>query len=565
MISVKIINTSNISKDTLKKLESLKIDLDNQINTYYHKKVSFDYDVFIYIAPNFENEKISFDHEDKTKKIAYFNRPLDDTGFLSFCALLDNYLKNLDLKETINQEIKFLAFLVSFGKPLNIKKEKKEKMVATSEEQGLIYVPIEPYYSLDQVVLNADVLDEIKRTLVLLEKRHILYDVWGFRKVEPSPKAILNFYGPPGTGKTMTAHAIAKYLNRKILALNYADIESKFVGDAPKNLVRAFNIAEKEGAVLFFDEADSFLGRRITSVNSSADQAVNSLRSQMLILLENFSGVVIFATNLLKNYDRAFESRIFRHIKFDLPDKELRIKMIKQMIPSEVPLDSQLNESQIEELAEISEGFSGRDIKNCIRDALTSVLFEDRDVVTFEDFRKSFLSYREKKKDIEKEYQSGGLDLTTKRQLEEKIRKNLELEDSKTEEREKNKMIINLGFHAMWANGVAKEEELEVLKRAAQILEVDMDIIKDPNRLIPLEDIISKLTTKKDKLLALDLVIRIITADGHVCPREEEFLNKLLSLLGIEGKLLEEFEKVKKGLLEANRGWKKFCDDYLFN
>ena len=68
--------------------------------------------------------------------------------------------------------------------------------------------------------------------------------------------------------------------------------------------------------MLFFDEADSFLGKRIQNVSSSSDQAINSLRSQMLILLEDFEGVVVFATNLADNYDKAFESRICKHISF---------------------------------------------------------------------------------------------------------------------------------------------------------------------------------------------------------------------------------------------------------
>ncbi|MGC8140941.1 AAA family ATPase, partial [Salmonella enterica] len=82
---------------------------------------------------------------------------------------------------------------------------------------------------------------------------------------------------------------------------------------APKNLQAAFDVAKNNDCVLFFDEADSFLGKRITNVVQGADQALNSLRSQMLILLEEFKGIVIFATNLVTNFDTAFESRILKH------------------------------------------------------------------------------------------------------------------------------------------------------------------------------------------------------------------------------------------------------------
>lgn len=116
-----------------------------------------------------------------------------------------------------------------------------------------------------------------------------------------------------------------------------------------------------------------FLGKRITNVSSSSDQAVNSLRSQMLILLESFNGVVIFATNLHENYDSAFESRILRHIKFELPDKYIRLKIIKKMLPDKAPIDKEVLEDDfLLSLSEIIEGFSPREIKNTILEVFIS-------------------------------------------------------------------------------------------------------------------------------------------------------------------------------------------------
>ena len=152
--------------------------------------------------------------------------------------------------------------------------------------------------------------------------------------MDSKPKSILNFYGPPGTGKTMCAHAISNMLNKPLLALNYSEIESKYVGDAAKNLKKAFDTARDKEAVMFFDEADSFLGKRIENVTQGSDQALNSLRSQMLILLEEHEGIVIFATNLVTNFDKAFESRILDHIKLELPNREARADIINKMLPS---------------------------------------------------------------------------------------------------------------------------------------------------------------------------------------------------------------------------------------
>lgn len=210
----------------------------------------------------------------------------------------------------------------------------------------------------------------------------------------------MNFYGPPGTGKTMCAHAIANALGKKLLALNYSEIESKYVGDAPKNLQRAFEIATKEDCVLFFDEADSFLGKRIQNVSQGADQALNSLRSQMLILLEEHAGVVIFATNLVSNFDSAFESRILKHIKFELPNEEARIAIIKKMIPAKLPMPVPLTDEQFHELSKIIDGFSGREIKNAILDTLLAKATKDKEnsIFIFDDFKTSFEA---KKKEME--------------------------------------------------------------------------------------------------------------------------------------------------------------------
>lgn len=275
-------------------------------------------------------------------------------------------------------------------------------------------IPVEPKYSLSQVILDDATKEELNHCIVLLKNISKIYYDWGFIDIDPVPRSIVNFWGPPGTGKTMCVHAIAKELNKKVLILNYADIESKYVGEAPKNLIAAFDLAKKEDAILFFDEADSFLGKRIMNVDSGSEQAINSLRSQMLMKLEEFNGTVFFATNLHENYDRAFESRILKHIKFSLPDVECRKQLICKKIPSKAPLASDictetgtLSMDLAFKLAEIVEGFSGREIKNCILESLVKaaqteeeVLSESILVSTFQKAKESFdlVKERENKK-----------------------------------------------------------------------------------------------------------------------------------------------------------------------
>lgn len=274
--------------------------------------------------------------------------------------------------------------------------EKKNNDYGQSKQDELpYYVPIEPRYDFSQIVLSDHIKQQIEDAINIIQYKDLIYNKWGFYEVDTIPKSVLNFYGPPGTGKTMCAHAISKKLGKKLLALNYAEIESKYVGDAPKNLQRAFEIATKEDCVLFFDEADSFLGKRINNVSQGADQALNSLRSQMLILLEEHSGIVIFATNLVSNFDKAFESRILRHIKLELPIKEARMRIIQKMIPTKLPLEKPLTDEELEQLGQITDGFSGREIKNAILDTLLSKATKDKEnaIFIFDDFRKYFDLY----------------------------------------------------------------------------------------------------------------------------------------------------------------------------
>lgn len=59
-----------------------------------------------------------------------------------------------------------------------------------------------------------------------------------------------------GTGKSMSAHAIAAALDKKLICVNYADIESKYVGETSKNLSRLFSDPANKEDIIFFDEAD---------------------------------------------------------------------------------------------------------------------------------------------------------------------------------------------------------------------------------------------------------------------------------------------------------------------
>jgi ATP-dependent 26S proteasome regulatory subunit len=228
---------------------------------------------------------------------------------------------------------------------------------------------------LTDLILPAVTRRQFDVLLSRLRHHDLLYNEWELSRIDPVGccKAV-NFYGPPGTGKTMCAEALASELNVDLIEVNYAEIESKYVGETPKNICAAFRQAQEshqEGrrpALLFFDEADSILGRRMTNVTQAADHSVNVSRAVMLKQLDEFNGVVVFATNLAKNFDGAFVRRILFHVEVPPPDCAGRKQLWQRMIGGKVP-GRQLLDWDV--LAQQSDGLAGGEIKNAVIIALS--------------------------------------------------------------------------------------------------------------------------------------------------------------------------------------------------
>lgn len=250
--------------------------------------------------------------------------------------------------------------------PLNFTTEKNGSQKADSVSPNPASQPefriSVPRYSFDDLILPKDVTEELNTVVSAGQYWDIVFTKWNLRSVMKDKKNLfVNLYGEPGTGKTMAAHAVAHALQKNILCVNYADVESKYVGETGKNLIALFKFAESRDAIIFFDEADALLSRRVTNMNSATDVSVNQTRSVLLTLLNDYTDMVIFASNFISNYDPAFMRRIQYHVRFRLPDQALREKLWKKYIPDEMPAD--LN---ISEISRRFEGISGSDISNAM-------------------------------------------------------------------------------------------------------------------------------------------------------------------------------------------------------
>ena len=181
---------------------------------------------------------------------------------------------------------------------------------------------IEPRRTFDDVVLPETTLLQLNHALALVRKHDLIFRQWGLAERHSSGLGLaFHFAGPPGTGKTICAEALAYALDQRLLVVRYSELESRWVGQTAKHVASVFRAAERQNAVLFFDEADAIAGRRFTTLTAAYEREANAVVNVLLHEVENFDGVVIFATNLAANIDPAFERRIRTHIRFDMPNR----------------------------------------------------------------------------------------------------------------------------------------------------------------------------------------------------------------------------------------------------
>jgi SpoVK/Ycf46/Vps4 family AAA+-type ATPase len=233
---------------------------------------------------------------------------------------------------------------------------------------------IVPQRTLADVVLPPQTRRALDQALAEVRNHALIFGRWGLGERHASGRGLaFNFAGPPGTGKTICAEAIAYELGMKLLVVDYAEAESMWVGETPKNIVAAFRSAVEKNAVLFFDEADAIATRRSVGANTRSDRESNLTVNVLLRELEAFNGIVIFATNLAANFDPAFERRIRTHVLFEIPGVEERACIWKlQIHPKKTPLAPDVDFRALAERYVVS----GGDIKNAVIKAAAAAAAE---------------------------------------------------------------------------------------------------------------------------------------------------------------------------------------------
>jgi SpoVK/Ycf46/Vps4 family AAA+-type ATPase len=223
---------------------------------------------------------------------------------------------------------------------------------------------ITPRRTFDDVVLPPQTYRALNQALAQIRHHDLIFHEWGLGERHDTGLGLaFNFAGPPGTGKTICAEAIAHELGKQLLVVRYSELESMWVGETGKNVVAVFRLAKEQDAVLLFDEADAIASRRFTSLEQGNQREMNTVVNVLLRELDEFGGVVIFATNLAANLDPAFERRIRTHILFERPgiaEREMIWRV--QLHPRKTPLAEDVDFRALAERFDAT----GGDIKNAV-------------------------------------------------------------------------------------------------------------------------------------------------------------------------------------------------------
>jgi SpoVK/Ycf46/Vps4 family AAA+-type ATPase len=163
-----------------------------------------------------------------------------------------------------------------------------------------------------------------------------VFEGWGFKPM-PSTGLVALFTGPSGTGKSLAAEVVAGELGLDLYKLDLSSVVSKYIGETEKNLESVFRAAEAANVLLFFDEADSLLGKR-SEVTDARDRYANMEVSYLLQRLERYDGLVVLATNMAKNIDPAFLRRFHLMVEFVVPEESERLAIWSHAFPSPCPV-----------------------------------------------------------------------------------------------------------------------------------------------------------------------------------------------------------------------------------
>jgi SpoVK/Ycf46/Vps4 family AAA+-type ATPase len=271
------------------------------------------------------------------------------------------------------------------------KEDKSEEML----KLVVIIAPEDVRQKVKDLVLTDEQKDEVEKIMKAIQHREYLREI-GLHDIGK-----LLFVGPPGTGKTSVARALSERLSIPFVEVKLSMITDQYLGETAKNIDRVFLLAKKlNPCILFIDELDFVAKARTSDENAAIKRAVNTLLKAIdEISLVEHGVLLIAATNHPRMLDSAAWRRFDEIVHFPLPDFEMR-KDILDIVTKHIEGDFDTRE-----IAELTKGYSGSDLRMVIREAVLGALLEERKVLNQKDLLEAVKSFDERSDLKSEEYE----------------------------------------------------------------------------------------------------------------------------------------------------------------
>lgn len=234
--------------------------------------------------------------------------------------------------------------------------------------------------SWEDLILNHNTQEEIVEVRAWLRQYKTMMTHKDFGKESAGYKCL--FHGEPGTGKTLSVKLLGKEIGLDVYRIDLSKIVSKYIGETEKNLYKIFEMAKHRDWILFFDEGDALFGKR-SETKSSNDRYANQETAFLLQKMEEHSGILLLATNIRANLDKAFLRRFQSEVYFGMPDENARLVLWEKAFGVPLRLEEGID------LFEIARkfNFTGANIQNIRQYCAVMAMDRGDMLVTKDDFQ----------------------------------------------------------------------------------------------------------------------------------------------------------------------------------
>ncbi|XP_062215625.1 uncharacterized protein LOC133916121 [Phragmites australis] len=265
--------------------------------------------------------------------------------------------------ESIKHGVDMLESIQS-GPKSSIKRKSLKDIATENEFEKRLLADVIPPHEIGVTFEDIGALESVKDTLKELVMLPLQRPELFSRGQLMKPCKGILLFGPPGTGKTMLAKAVATEAGANFINISMSSISSKWLGEGEKFVKAVFSLASKIApSVIFVDEVDGMLGRR---ENSGEHEAMRKMKNEFMV---NWDGLrtkekervlVLGATNRPFDLDEAVVRRLPRRLMVNLPDASNRRKILSVILSKE----DLAADVDLETIANLTEGYSGSDLKN---------------------------------------------------------------------------------------------------------------------------------------------------------------------------------------------------------